>query len=95
MLRTFTIMLAATAAIGAAIPTSASASWRDGDWLGADWHGGRWRADWVPYYGGRWGHGPYVYDMRDRYSRDCYTGRQWVPDGFGRWVLMRVPVCPY
>ena len=96
MLRKLTIVLTATAVIGVpAIPPDASAEWRDDGWPGGGWHGAGWRGGWAPYYGGHWGYGPYAYDTRDRYSRDCYTGRQWVPDGYGRWVLMRVPVCPY
>jgi hypothetical protein len=96
MLRKLTIVLTATAVIGvAATPPDASAGWRDDGWPGGGWHGAGWRGGWAPYYGGHWGYGPYAYDTRDRYSRDCYTGRQWVPDGYGRWVLMRVPVCPY
>jgi hypothetical protein len=90
MLHKLTITLIAAAAIGVIAIPDASAAWRDNGW-----YGGAWRAGWVPYYGGHWGYGPYAYDTRDRYSRDCYTGRQWLPDGYGRWVLMRVPVCPY
>ncbi|MGB9269728.1 MAG: hypothetical protein WCB74_10980, partial [Pseudolabrys sp.] len=54
----------------------------------------------APYYGGYYGDayayddGSYAYGNGSYgYGGDCYIGRQWVIDGYGRRVLRDVQVC--
>ena len=55
----------------------------------------------APYYGGGYYGDSYAYDDGSYaygngsygYGGDCYIGRQWVIDGYGRRVLRDVQVC--
>ncbi|HZP77339.1 MAG TPA: sulfur globule protein precursor [Pseudolabrys sp.] len=81
MLRKLLIALAAVIAIGATLPTEASARW------GGHWHGG-WHRGWG------WGGGfyPYAaYPYYGPYYGGCYRVRR-VPTPWG-WRWRRVWVC--
>lgn len=88
MLRKMLLAIAVLFAVGAAMPTDASARWHGG------WHGGGWHGGWHRGWGWRrpgWGWGFYAAPAYYGYYGGCWQVRRVVTPWGWRW--RRVWVC--